>query len=324
MAYEQYANTSQSTLSGAILIGAPNLAVTDPTSFSPSGNFRLIIGTEELLVTSVAGAVFTVTRAVEGSTAAAHADLAPVIHNVTAGSLHALLAKGIAAGAFASRPAAALEGRIFMPSSGYVSARDNGSAWSPRAYSMPGGVEPDDSLFSWANQGGASVDTGRGGIFLSAPAVAGDNVRLRVMDVPSGAYTLTTAFVPYLPPIGFPACGLVLYDGTKMVIHNCAQNNGNYLASWTQKWNTVTGFNATYSMLMENLNSFRMGPVIWFQIVDDTVNRKTNISADGVHWYTNHTVSRTDFLTPTKIGFCANSNSTSYDVGIWLLSWTIT
>jgi hypothetical protein len=87
VATEQYANNAQSSLTAAVAAGDTTLTVGNASAFPASGNFRVIIDAEILLVTAVAGNTFTVTRGAEGTTAAAHAVGAYVTHVLTAAAL---------------------------------------------------------------------------------------------------------------------------------------------------------------------------------------------------------------------------------------------
>lgn len=87
MATEQFANNASSTLNGSITNVATSLVVTSATPFPTDPQFRLLIESELVLVTGVAGATFTVVRGIEGTTAVPHANSTPVTHIVTAGAL---------------------------------------------------------------------------------------------------------------------------------------------------------------------------------------------------------------------------------------------
>lgn len=91
---EQYTNNAQTTLNGAILNTDLSLTVTSATAFPATGTFRILIDTEILIVTAVAGSVFTVTRAGESTAAAGHSNGATVTAILTAAQLTALLASG--------------------------------------------------------------------------------------------------------------------------------------------------------------------------------------------------------------------------------------
>lgn len=88
MTLEQFANTYQTTLndSGGISSGDTSMIVTSATG-SPSVQFRVKIDNELILVTAKSGTTFTITRGIEGSSAASHSDGATVTHVLTAASL---------------------------------------------------------------------------------------------------------------------------------------------------------------------------------------------------------------------------------------------
>lgn len=103
---EQYTNGAQTTLANAIGAGDTTLAVKASTSvgFPTSGNFRVLIDSELLLVTAVAGmddTTWTVTRAIERwagvQTGANHTAGATVTYVLTVASLD-LAAGGITVG----------------------------------------------------------------------------------------------------------------------------------------------------------------------------------------------------------------------------------
>jgi len=91
VAQEQFANNPSSTLAGAIAAGATSLTVASAASFSTEGTFRILVDSEIMLVTGVAGATFTVERGAEGTSAAAHSAGATVTQVLTAGALNTAL-----------------------------------------------------------------------------------------------------------------------------------------------------------------------------------------------------------------------------------------
>lgn len=84
---EQFSNNASTTLNGAITSGATSLIVTSATGFPSTGNFRILIESEIMLVTNVAGTNFTVTRGIEGTTAVGHANGVSVFQTLTSGAL---------------------------------------------------------------------------------------------------------------------------------------------------------------------------------------------------------------------------------------------
>lgn len=87
MATEKLANNPTTTLNGAILANPGTLTVTSAATFSPSGQFRIQIDSEILIVTAVAGNVFTVVGGAEGTAAASHINGSTVTQTVTADAL---------------------------------------------------------------------------------------------------------------------------------------------------------------------------------------------------------------------------------------------
>jgi hypothetical protein len=85
---EQFANLAATTLAAAITsTSQTTIQVASTTNFPSSGNFRIVVGTELLLVTAVSGQNWTATRGVEGTVAATYAIGAPITHVLTAASL---------------------------------------------------------------------------------------------------------------------------------------------------------------------------------------------------------------------------------------------
>ena len=89
MPLERFANTAQTTLSAAVASpAATTLTVTAAAGFPAEAQYRIRIDDELLLVTAGAGTTtWTVTRGIEGTTAATHSNGAAVIHVLTAGAL---------------------------------------------------------------------------------------------------------------------------------------------------------------------------------------------------------------------------------------------
>lgn len=93
---EQFANNAATTLSGnggSISSGATSMIVANASQFPTSGNFRVIIGSEIIIVGAVSGTTFSsLTRGAEGTSAASHNDGDAVTCILTAGSIAAIVA----------------------------------------------------------------------------------------------------------------------------------------------------------------------------------------------------------------------------------------
>jgi len=91
MPAEQFANNAQSTLAAAIASGDATLTVASAAAFPSAPQFRILVDQELMLVTTVNVNQFAVTRGIEGTTAAAHAQNTYVTHILTAAALLNLL-----------------------------------------------------------------------------------------------------------------------------------------------------------------------------------------------------------------------------------------
>lgn len=91
MAIEQFTNLAITTLNTGIdaLLTTVTVIVNDASRFPTVGQFRLRIENEFMVVTGVSGTSFTVVRAAEGSTAAAHLPGVAVSQVLTAGAMAA-------------------------------------------------------------------------------------------------------------------------------------------------------------------------------------------------------------------------------------------
>lgn len=100
MAYELLGNLGESTLNGTINNSVTTLTVTSaaafPAAVTGTSQFRVIVGTEIMIVTNVSGTTFTVTRGAESTTAASHSSGDAITHVITAGTLQAIFGGGTA------------------------------------------------------------------------------------------------------------------------------------------------------------------------------------------------------------------------------------
>jgi hypothetical protein len=84
---EQFVNIAESTLDVSVDSDDTTLTVVDGSSFPATGDFRVTVGTEIMLCTARTGNDLTVTRGIEGTTAAAHSAGDDVVHTLTVESL---------------------------------------------------------------------------------------------------------------------------------------------------------------------------------------------------------------------------------------------
>lgn len=220
--------------------------------------------------------------------------------------------------AYGSRPAASNDGDLFLPNNGVYLERDTGAAWVPWGPLFPF-TAPVDGDFSWTNQGGASVVTTQGGIYLLAPANAGASLRIRRKAAPSTPYTITAAFAASILNLSNQRAGLCFRQSSdgKLVIFYLLATNAAFTLQTDKFTNETTG-SATYSSIAANA---MRGPVVFLRIADNGTNRICSYSTDGQNWIQIHSVGRTDFLTADQVGFFVSEESNSVAAGMTLLSW---
>ena len=284
---------------------------------SVSGATKLILPNGTV---SVSGTEATYTPAGGGGGAP---DDATYITETSNGTLSAevLLSTVVEKAAYASLTAATRAGRLKFPTDGFSVLRDSGSALEPWGPLFPL-TTPDDSGFAWINQGGASTDTTKGGIFLSGPATAVYSLRIRKKSAPATPWTKT--FCLLAPQMNVRAtadvgnCGVLFRESSSGKLHSFSfwprANGGSGYYSST-KWASATSFSAHYVTINNPPPMPR-----FVRIGDDGTNRTIELSEDGQHWTLFHSIGQTDFLTANEYGFFVNAPDTTYDIGLLVLS----
>ncbi len=180
---------------------------------------------------------------------------------------------------------------------------------------------PIDANYAWINQGGASVDTTGGGVYLLVPVGDASQWRIRKKAAPvSTPYTITIAVL--LGPMVqnndmFAALFRQSSDGKLVVLS--LQYVGGVIKLAVHKYSSPSAFSATYTELTVGTP----GPLWFFQLSDNGTNRICRYSFDGLHWLQLHSIGRTDYLTADEVGFGINMNTaaSAKDYGATILSW---
>lgn len=169
---EQFANNATTTLNGGINNSTTSVVVLNGSPFSSSGNFRIIIDSEIMLVTNVSGNTFTVTRGSESTVAVAHNSGATVTQIVTAAAIQTCQTT---LGTWSNRPSAGNAGRRYIPSDQGFECIDDGTNWRPVVEGMLMTSPPTvaGGGWTWVNQAGSSVSQAQDSVYISSPAGAG-------------------------------------------------------------------------------------------------------------------------------------------------------
>jgi hypothetical protein len=303
---ERFANNLRTTVNQ---IGGINnssnpvtFTVADATGFPSSGNFRIIIDSEIMLVTSVSGNNFTATRAQEGTVIAKHDHTAPVYHLFTAGALTAACSDTVQSGQYAQLPASPERGRLYVPNNDQDWQVGQASGWMPVG-PMIKMTYPDNSLYSWVNQGSTTITQNGHHIIMT-----GDNhtfgtryARMKTALTPPFRYTLIfTANVENIFTRN-SACGIIQRESSTGKCITIEQSYGvNFLRFGVLYFNTVTSFN---SMLYGWTDYPHPKFMRFLQVHDDGTNVNYNLSYDGIFYETIYSRGRTTLITADQIGF---------------------
>lgn len=178
---------------------------------------------------------------------------------------------------------------------------------------------PAASAFTWINQGTSSTADDATGIYLDAQGGA-DSIRAKVKST-TGKTKWTACFLFMSRAQNTSGVGLCFTDGTGTPKLQClnAGLNAAGLHTWqVNNYNSPTSYNTTVAS--ENAHSPHL---VWMQLEDDgTTTKYFRFSYQGKpHLLTLYSVARANFLTPTHVGFYANSGGGGNNVETFLLSW---
>lgn len=332
MATEKFANNAQTTLNGTINNSTTSVVVTSATGFPSSGNFRIRVGDEIMLVTAVSGTTFTVTRGSESTSAVSHISGVTVTHIITKGGWDARDSDNVSTGAVASRTSAERAGRLYLPTDGPVLFRDSGSAWVP--YGPICVLEsPPSSGWSWVNQQSASITSDSFGEYLEQTASSGTgqiNARTRTPAL-SAPYTVEIGFIPQATPTTNCDAGFIFRragagtDQNKIQAYFFGQQATTNLRAACDKYTSATTFSANLSNLLP-AEIMARSPIIWWKMVNDGTNLVWSYSNTGKYsWTQLHTVAISNHFSsnsPDEIGFAVRCpNTAGARSAIHVVSW---
>lgn len=234
----------------------------------------------------------------------------------------------ITSGTYASLPSSPGAGQMYIVTDGPATMLYQSGAWQTLYQNMP--VTPYiDANFSWVNQTSSSKSgsvTATGPFsFLRAPALSGDNMRIRVASLPATPWTFTALMqFPFMGE-AYIQGGMILRNSSSGEILTLAavqslSSGDNLYEIALGKWSSPTSSASNYI-----LQPGFITPQFWGRIQDNGTNRIYSVSYDGQNWMTLYTVSDTDYITPNQFGFYADSNNSGgFDSGILIISETLT
>lgn len=263
---EQFVNDASTTLNGAINNTVTSITVTDGSVFPATGDARLIIEDEIVLMTSRATNVLTVVRGVDGSAAVSHSD-----------------ASGIKAIMTAAQISQAVDDAWF-----------GSTGKKPYRLLNDSNVTLTSSDFTWINQGTSSVaDDPFGGMTVTINETTGDWKMLH-KAAPTPPYVLT-AHILFGPGATYSTSGTLAGIGGResstgefMIINletgDIAQaSRYDSPSTFNSVWGSHTPFDFDYDQM-------------WVQFEDDNTNLFARVSNDGVNFFQIGTEGRTVFM----------------------------
>lgn len=316
---ESYFNSYVVAVGGS---GITNVATSLPVSVAApiASGFRILVGTELMQVTAGGTTLtWTVTRGIEGTTAAVHSvgDIINVV--ITSGGLDQLRTQFNGTGLVSAFPTSGIKnGDTYWSTDTGVMSRYDGSAWQT-SFGMLPVTPPVLSSLTGSTSSGSITDTTQGlAISLNTNASA----LYFNTTTTSAPLTATVGISGMVSPQNFAEIGLYFKDTVSGKFGSfIIQHSTNLL--WTLgKNNADTSFNSNYITTAATETGFP-SPIWWFQVKDDNTNRMYRLSMNGMDWFQIFSVGRTDFLTANQYGFIVTT-PTSYSASYRIVHFSIT
>ncbi len=297
---EQFSNNASSTLNAPISSSQLFLLVVSAAGFPTSGNFRILVDSEIMLVTGVSGTQFSVTRAQEGTTGAAHNTGANVTNILTAGALVQLRLDaeagsggGASSGLAAARPSATGSGKLYFCDDLPVVYLDDPTLVAWKQYGIMGYQPAPMAISNWTAVGQlglyqrgdsilglATATSNNGAATAGLQAIPGSFISANAWVVTCFGFLATQAGSRY-PMFGAAVTnGLVGGTSTMYYMVRYGSSNGWIAGSITLN---ATGGRSVYNQLGDNDQDF-----VFFglntRLLNDGTNLYFQISADGMFW----------------------------------------
>lgn len=289
---EQFVNDATTTLNGAINNVVTSITVTDGSVFPATGDVRLIIEDEIVLMTSRATNVLTVVRGVDGSAAASHVDTSSIKAIMTASQISQ-----------------------FVDDSWFGS-----TGRKPYRLLDDSNVTLTSSSFTFLNQGTSSVANDPfGGLTVTINETTGDWKMLH-KSAPTPPYILT-AHILIGPGAVYSASGTLAGIGGR------ESSTGKFMIVVLETGDKAEAFRFTDPSTFDS-NWGSHAPVdfdydqMWLQFEDDNTDIFARCSNDGINFFQIATEGRTAFMASgaDQIVFAFNPRG-SVDKIVHLRSW---
>ena len=293
---ERLANDAETTLSSLANPGDSTIAVQNATDFPTEGDFRVIVDTEIMLVTAVSGSTFTVTRGVEGTSAANHVADSQVAQILTIGGLSTIQ---------------------------YESMDPFAGLRPPYRIMDTNGALIDHTDFTSINPGSTTYTTDANGNIVAEIVTAGAfDFRMLARTAPTPPYTIRAAMVMPNGAIATagPACGLGFRKTNEQLTMFINQPDG---ASNLVVNNYTTPSTGLANAITAQIWETGRGGIFWMEIEDDNTDLKFRYSKDGISFSELGTIGRTSHMAggPDQVVFWVDQTNAGHNQFIKLVAW---
>lgn len=182
----------------------------------------------------------------------------------------------------------------------------------------------DTGLWTWRNQGGASIAQAYGRMVMTVPTSATTANRIIEQTAPSTPYSITAKLGFATDNVNFSSAGLMLINNSSGRILRWGPGWDNPYKILATRFTNPTTFsaNSDSALHLDGITS-----MVVLRMVDDGTNILCQLSPNGLDFKTMYSEARTAFVnTPDRIGLggsVENSATESYLAVDWFrVNWT--
>jgi hypothetical protein len=292
---EQYCNDPGTTLSSPAASGDATIQVASSTGYPSTGNFRIRIDNELMLVTSISGTTWSVTRGIETTSAASHSNSANVNQVFTAGAMTTIRSNMSQYGTYVNVPSTsvAFQGDHYQTSDSVYRFLYDGSVFQPFLSSKALIIPPSAGSFTLAN---SPTLTGSGGTLLYTCVNS---------NAWSAAHIAVPGSLPYTLEVALMPLSLNGSGGSSATLAACCSDGTGFVYFYSQPGSSilVVQYNSTVNSFSSTLydgGNFSAFPT-FLKITFDSSHR-TYYVGDGIDYQQVFQESISANLTATRAG----------------------